>query len=340
MTRTAVATIDCERDPVDAALSLARRFSAGDRLVVAAPGCVDHAHHVAVEFVHPVVAGARSLPAFVAPTVATGGRRTTDCLLVIGDDPSADLSISASADDATIMCAYHVLWELVQICLEHPGLVGNEAAQGGDSTGFLYPFLDAAETDEDALRLSLDESAAAKRDESLAIGSDALEQNCRGLDDAASAIVSASGRGARVITMGNGGSSTDAARLTRLLSSIGIDTVSIAADYAVLSALSNDLGAEHVFARQVEALAQRGDVLVGFSTSGASPNLLRAFERGVAQGLVGIGISGYGGGALVQAPGVDHVLTVDSASVHRIQEAQAHLVEALCDRVESAGAPA
>lgn len=339
MMLTATTTIDCGRNPVDAALSLARRFTAGHRLVVAAPGCVDHAHHLAVEFVHPVIAGARSLPAIVAPAVAVGGRRTTDCLLVIGDDPTADLSISATTDDATIMRTYHVLWELVQVCLEHPGLVGEDAGRGGDSTGFLYPFLDAAETDEDTLRRSLDESAAGKRDESLAIGRATLERNRLDLDATASAIVVASEYGGRIITMGNGGSSTDAARLARLLSSIGVDAVSIAADYAVLSALSNDLGVEHVFARQLEALARPGDVLVGFSTSGASKNLLRAFERGAALGLVGVGISGYGGGALVESPGVDHLLTVDSTSVHRIQEGQAHLVGALCDRVESNGAP-
>lgn len=337
MTLTAAAAIDVTLDPVAGALLLARRFGAGDRLVVAAPGCVDHAHHVAVEFIHPVVAGARSLPALVAPTVAVEGRRPTDCLLVIGDDPSADLSISATADDATIMRSYHVLWELVQVCLEHPGIVGIEAGLGGDSTGFLYPFLDAAETDEDALRTSLEASAAAKHDESTALTAITLEHNRLGIQAAAEAIVGAVGRGGRVLSMGNGGSSTDAARVTRLLSMLGVDAVSIASDYAVLSALSNDLGAEHVFARQLEALARPGDVVIGCSTSGTSSNLLRAFEFADAHGIVGIGISGYRGGAFAESPGVVHCLAVDSSSVHRIQEGQAGIINALCDRIESIG---
>lgn len=337
MTRTAAAAIDCTLDPVGGALLLARRFGAGDRLIIAAPGCVDHAHHVAVEFIHPVVAGARSLPALVAPTVAVEGRRPTDCLLVIGDDPSADLSIPSTADDATIMRSYHVLWELVQVCLEHPGIVGVDAARGGDSTGFLYPFLDASETDEDALRTSLEASAAAKHDESIALTAATLEHNRHQTRAAGESIVNAVGRNGRVLAMGNGGSSTDAARLTRLLTTLGVDAMSIAVDYAVLSALSNDLGAEHVFARQLEALARPGDVVIGCSTSGASPNLLRAFEFADGHGMIGIGISGYRGGAFAQAPGVDHCLAVDSSSVHRIQEGQAGLINALCDTIESIG---
>ncbi|MEO6572070.1 MAG: SIS domain-containing protein, partial [Ilumatobacteraceae bacterium] len=152
--------------------------------------------------------------------------------------------------------------------------------------------------------------------------------------------VDALGRGRRVLSMGNGGSSTDAARITRLLSMLGVDAVSIASDYAVMSALSNDLGAEHVFARQLEALARPGDVVIGCSTSGTSSNLLRAFEFAAVHEIVGIGISGYRGGAFAQSPGVDHCLAVDSASVHRIQEAQAGLISALCDRIESMGAAA
>ncbi len=337
MTRTVAAAIDCTLDPVGAALLLARHFGAGDRLMIAAPGCVDHAHHVAVEFIHPVIAGARSLPALVAPSVAVEGRRATDCFLVIGDDPSADLSISAATDDATIMRSYHVLWELVQVCLEHPGIVDVDAGQGGDSTGFLYPFLDAAETDEGALRTSLEGSALAKHDESVALAAATLEHNRLETEAAAQSIVDAARSGGRVLAMGNGGSSTDAARVTRLLSMLGIDALSISSDYAVLTALSNDLGAEHVFARQLEALGRPGDVVIGCSTSGTSSNLLRAFEFADTHGLTGIGISGYRGGAFAETPGVDHCLTVDSSSVHRIQESQAALIDALCDWIESNG---
>ncbi len=332
--RTAMSTIDCTDRPVDAALWLARRFAAGGRLVVDAPNCPDHAHHVAVEFIHPVVAGCRPLPAIVDAAATTSACGPADSRLAIGDADNADLTISDRLADAEIMRSYHVLWELVQVCLEHPGLVGVAAAAGGDSTGFLYPFLDAAETDEDALRASLATSAVDKHGESRAIAAAALDRNRVEIEAAAASIADAAEHGGRIFTMGNGGSSTDAARLVRMFSELDLDTTSISADYAVLSALANDLGAEHIYTRQLEALARPGDVLIGCSTSGASANLLEAFRLADSRSVVGIGISGYRGGAFVHEAGVDHCLTIDSASVHRIQEGQAALTTAMGESVE------
>ncbi len=324
-------TLDLSTDIVDAALRLARAFVAGGRLVVRGDMCADHAHHVAVEFIHPVIAGAQSLPSIaVDGDIAT---HDTDCLLVIGDDAGADFSIPSRLTDAETMLSYHVLWELVQVCLEHPGIVGAQGSAGGDSTAFLYPFLDASETDEISLRAALESSAAAKRTESHEIAADAVRRNRAVIDDVAAAIVASADAGGRVLVMGNGGSSTDAARIERLFTALGIDALSIASDYAVLSALANDLGADRVFARQVEALARPGDVLVGCSTSGASQNLLAAFEQAAGGDVIGIGISGYGGGAFPHQRGVSHCLVVESASVHRIQEAQCELIAELCDSI-------
>ena len=323
--------IDCGRDPVDAALWLARAFTAGRSLSVTAPGAPDHAHHVAVEFVHPVVAGTRPLAAAVAPDEAAAS--PTDARLVIGSaDCAADLVISADQSDTDIVRGYHLLWELVQVALEHPGLVGSEAAAGGDSTGFLYPFLDAAEDDEASLRQALSASADAKRDESERLARQSLESNRDALEAAGAAVGRAVREGGRVLTMGNGGSATDAARLARVLRSRGMPAESLAADYAVATALANDLGAERIFSRQLDAFAKPGDVLVGCSTSGASRNLLAAFDQAAAVGLTTVGFSGYGGGSFAAHAGVHHSLVVQSMSVHRIQEAQAALMSALCDR--------
>jgi D-sedoheptulose 7-phosphate isomerase len=262
----------------------------------------------------------------------------SECRLVIGDDATADLTIAGALDDAAIVQSYHLLWELVQVCLEHPGLVGAAAGAGGDSTGFLYPFLDAAEFDEDALRRSLESSAAQKRAESGSVAADALHRNAREIEATAASISDASHHGGRVFTIGNGGSSTDAARLARLLRAVGVDARSLAADYAVLSALANDLGAEHIFARQLEAFARPGDVVIACSTSGASANLLSAFEYADTHKLVGVGIAGYGGGGFAHQTGVDHCLLVESTSVHRIQEGQAAILTSLCQWVERMGA--
>lgn len=332
MTST-VATLDCAADPVDAALSLARAFTAGKRLVVSAEECVDHAHHVAVEFVHPVIAGARSLPAVV---VSPDHRsRSTDVRLEIGPGPTShpDFSISGDLSDAEIMRTYHVLWELVQVSLEHPGLVGGSPSEGGDSTGFLYPFLDASETDEASLRASLASSAEGKRTESALLSEQSLTINAGVVSAAANALVDSVESGGRVLVMGNGGSASDASRLVRLLGAVGVDALSLASDYAIISALANDLGVDRVFARQVEAFARPGDVLVGCSTSGSSGNLLAAFDRARAQGVTTVGICGYGGSAFVAEAKVEHCLVVASESVHRIQEAEAALMSELVSKL-------
>ena len=348
MSVAAPTAIDCARRPVDAALWLARAFTSGRALAVRAPGCEDHAHHVAVEFVHPVVAGARSLPA-AAEGASTAGPPSSApspdpletsadarwCHLLIGspDGRHFDLSIPTNDGDAATMTGYHLLWELVQVALEHPGLVGGGHG-GGDSTGFLYPFLDAAESDEASLREALGTSALAKRAESERLAAEAVAANRPALEAAAALVNGAVAAGRRVLVMGNGGSATDAARLVRLLRARGADAVSLAGDYAVISALANDLGAEAVFARQIEALGTRGDVLIGCSTSGASPNLLAAFKQAAAIGMRTIGISGYGGGAFASQAGIEVSLAVASDSVHRIQEAEAALIADLCHRID------
>lgn len=324
--------IDCTARPVDAALWLARAFVSGRRLGVHAPLAPDHAHHVAVEFVHPVVAGTRPLAAAVT---GDGRSAAAEATLIIGRDAGhADLVIRDDQPDWAIVVSYHLLWELVQVALEHPGLVGAERSAGGDSTGFLYPFLDAAERDETSLRAALQSSAEAKKEQSERLARESVESNADTLATAAAVIGQAVSDGGRVLTMGNGGSATDAARLTRMLCARGLPAESLCADYAVTSALANDLGAEHMFARQIDAFAYGGDVLVGCSTSGASRNLLAAFDQASKTGLTTIGISGYAGGSFEGHESVHHCLAVQSASVHRIQEAQAALLTALCELVD------
>lgn len=328
------AAIDCTRRPIDAALWLARAFVDGRRLAVRAPGADDHAHHVAVEFVHPVIAGARPLPVVVIEQRSESS--SDDVLLLIGDDPSpwgAHLVISTDQPDIDIVRSYHLLWELVHVALEHPGLVGADAGAGGDSTGFLYPFLDAAETDAGALRDALTASAQAKIADSTELVADTLLANADALETAACAAAAVTQAGGRIHTMGNGGSATDAARLARLLQSIGAASLPLSSDYAVVTALANDVGVERVFARQVEALTRPGDLLVGCSTSGTSPNLLAAFRAADSRGLSTVGISGYGGDSFAVEPSVHHRLDVGSSSVHRIQEAQAALMTELCAAV-------
>ena len=97
------------------------------------------------------------------------------------------------------------------------------------------------------------------------------------------------------------------------------------ADQAILTALGNDVGFELVFARQLIARAEAGDIAIAMSTSGNSPNLLAALAEARRRGMYTIGFAGYDGGAFADNPDVDVCFVVRSQSVHRIQESQALL---------------
>lgn len=124
------------------------------------------------------------------------------------------------------------------------------------------------------------------------------------------------------MTFGNGGSATDAAAFASALRGSGIGAVNLAEETAVVTAPANDVGVEHIFARQIAALGGPRDVAVGLSTSGGSTNVLAALHRANGDGLLTVGFVGYDGGAMATAGTVEHLLVVGSHSVHRIQEAQ------------------
>ena len=144
--------------------------------------------------------------------------------------------------------------------------------------------------------------------------------------------------GRKVLVCGNGGSAADSQHFAAEL--VGRFTrerrawpaLALTTDSSVLTAIGNDHGFDHVFARQVEAHGQPGDVLVGISTSGGSPNVLAAVETARSRGLVTIGLTGRDGGALGRA--VDVHLNVPSPSTARTQEVHSTILHVLCDLVE------
>lgn len=161
---------------------------------------------------------------------------------------------------------------------------------------------------------------------------------------AAAATCLASGR--KILACGNGGSAAEAehfaaelmgrfARRRRPLPALALSGCS-----PCVTAVANDDGYDQVFARQVEALADPGDLVLALSTSGRSPNVLRAIEAARRRGCSTAALTGGGGGAL--AAMVDHPVVVPSRSVARIQEVHALCLHALADCVEAAlfpGAP-
>lgn len=211
--------------------------------------------------------------------------------------------------------------------LEQPGDAGEQEQE--EETNFLYPFIDAQEEDPKALLADLAASAREKAAESLALRQSTLDANAALLATVAREVAHRFTAGGRMFTFGNGGSSTDATTLATLFARppMGkpLPARTLTADSSVLTALSNDVGYELVFSRQLIAHAKTGDIAVALSTSGSSPNLITALREAHNRGLYTIGFSGYSGGAFAEDPSIDACFTVRSQSVHRIQESQANL---------------
>src|SRR5579871_2627431 len=199
-------------------------------------------------------------------------------------------------------------------------------------TDFLYPFIDADESDAGPLLDDLAASAAAKADETLALRGAVRAALDGALTSVADAMAARFADGGRLLTFGNGGSATDAASVAALFRTAPygrpLPARSLVADEAVLTALGNDVGFELVFSRQVIAHGRAADIALGLSTSGNSANVVRALLEARARGLLTVGFAGYDGGEMA-AQGLDHCIVVPSASVHRIQETQAALLYAV-----------
>lgn len=155
---------------------------------------------------------------------------------------------------------------------------------------------------------------------------------------AAHAIRSALDAGQAVLTCGNGGSAADAEHFAAELvgkfqrERSGFRAVALTADSSVLTSVGNDYGFENIFARQIEAIGRRDDVVVGISTSGRSPNMVRGFEAARAAGLTTIALTGGDGGPLGRAAEI-HV-NVPESSTPRVQEVHRTLLHAICQLVE------
>ncbi|MEU6701310.1 SIS domain-containing protein [Pseudonocardia sp. NPDC046786] len=208
-------------------------------------------------------------------------------------------------------------------------------------TGFLYPFLDARERDPGPLLADLAASAVAKSVQSARLRRETAEASAADVKRAAAELARRFAAGGRMFTFGNGGSSTDAATLAALFAhppeGAALPAWSLTADQAILTALGNDVGFEHVFSRQLIARAGPGDIAVALSTSGSSRDLTAALGEARRRGMYTIGFAGYDGGSFATSPDLDVCFVVRSQSVHRIQEAQALLGHRLWSAVHRAG---
>lgn len=156
---------------------------------------------------------------------------------------------------------------------------------------------------------------------------------------AAQACVKSLRAGGKVLFCGNGGSAADAQHLAgEFVSRFNYDrsplgAVALTTDTSVLTAIGNDYGYQHVFERQVQGLGRPGDVLVGISTSGRSPNVLLALEAGRRIGLVTVGMTGNQREKIEQQ--ADICIRIPSRETPKIQEGHIVVGHALCALVEA-----
>jgi D-sedoheptulose 7-phosphate isomerase len=384
------------------------------------------AAHVAVEFMHPVIVGKRALPALAPTNDPTGAsepgrllrggdialglehrsgdpaveafladarRRGLLTLAMSAGDaaPEADYGLAVQSSDPEVVqevqeTTYHVLWELVHVFFEHPGLLDDACITCGDvavearvvavrgasatiekeglreevalelvegvrpgdvllchagvaleklgrveeheqdATAFLYPFLDREERDLDSVLADVGASTLQKGRDAIALR--------RGIDveaveRCALALRERLERGGRLISFGNGGSSTDAQDAAADLLRRGRPAIALTNDVATVTAVGNDVGFDNVFARQLIPLARPDDVALAISTSGSSPNVIAGLAEAHRRGLLTIGITGYDGGRLAELDWLDHLFVARSDYIPRLQEAHATIYHLL-----------
>ena len=182
------------------------------------------------------------------------------------------------------------------------------------------------------------EDIRAELEESLKIKQRGIDEQIFVIQEILIALLQALSAGNKVILFGNGGSAADSQHIAgELVSKFrrerkALPAIALTTDTSILTSIANDFGFEHVFARQVEALGAPGDIALGISTSGNSPNVIHALRVARELGLVTIGFTGEDGGELKDA--VDICFRVPSDSTPRIQEMHITVAHTLCELIE------
>jgi D-sedoheptulose 7-phosphate isomerase len=167
----------------------------------------------------------------------------------------------------------------------------------------------------------------------------AVEGACAGaLEELAQRCVTALQSGCKILFFGNGGSAADAQHLATELTvrfvsdRRALAAIALTTDSSALTACGNDLGFDLIFSRQIEALGRAGDVAIGFSTSGNSPNIVRALTTAREMGMTASAFTGRTGGKLKEI--ADPILMIPSSTTARIQEMHELLGHILCAEIE------
>ncbi len=166
-----------------------------------------------------------------------------------------------------------------------------------------------------------------------------FDRRGRDFREAAAACAAALARGGTIFALGNGGSAAEAQHFVAELVNkfrkprAALRAVTLSADSSVVTSIGNDISFEAVFSRQIEALGDRGDVVLALSTSGNSPNVLAALQTARERGLTSISLTGQGGGRL--GAWTDFLLDVASEEIPRIQEVHLVIIHLLTEEIEA-----
>lgn len=211
-----------------------------------------------------------------------------------------------------------------------------------DFSRSFYPFLHEEQKRPEELMDQLTFSLLEKARESVSVKTKFFEENKETIIAASLDLAKAFHRGRKLLVCGNGGSATDAQHVAvEFMHPITVGRKALPAiclnnDMAMVTAVANDVGFDDVFSRQIIALANEGDVLLGISTSGNSENLMHAFATARQLNLVTLGFAGDDGGRMDQMRScglLDYCLTVPTSSIHRIQETHVALYHIMWDLV-------
>lgn len=204
----------------------------------------------------------------------------------------------------------------------------------------LYPFLSNTPSNPAVLNHALLDSIDKKIAEHQRVVATFFSSHAQAMVKCAQAIADVYNRKGQLFTMGNGGSSSDAAHIAvEFLHPVttgrpALPAYDLSCDKTLMTAIANDVGYQHVYARQVANLVNKNDALIAVSTSGNSENLIRALKQAQQIGATTIALAGGTGGEMARLS-LDHCLIVDSTSIHRVQECHVAIYHVLWDLVHT-----
>jgi D-sedoheptulose 7-phosphate isomerase len=356
----------------EACREMSDHFLRGGRLLAFGRGpYATDAQHVSVEFVHPVIVGKRALPALdlsilFRPWLDTI-LRADDIVMGFGP-PEGDPEVWAALDSARergamtfgfpgvegsytippasadpfiqqelIELLYHTLWETVHVFFERREL-GHDVGEAE----FLYPFLGREKQATGDVTTEVANSIRMKVADDAKLRAQVAREEAETISSATVAMSERIRRGGKLIIFGNGGSATDANdwAIDCIAPPSGwkaIPAVSLALEPANITAISNDVGTEVIFLRQMIAQAQPDDVAVAISTSGGSRNIIMALEEARKRKMLTVALLGYDGGEVLRRGLADFPLIVRCDYIPRIQEIQASIYHVIREALEVLG---